>query len=128
MLIWRQDRSKYKDFQFEFRNSVEHWYPRHPSESELPIWEDAVDTFGNLCIIQRNVNSKFSNLPPEGKKISYDHLVATGSLKLRIMSEVTNKQGDMSGSVYWRETACAEHEARMLSLLKSACGIAEEDH
>ena len=127
-LIWRQDRSKYKDFQFEFRNSVEHWYPRHPSESELPIWEDAVDTFGNLCIIQRNVNSKFSNLPPEGKKISYDHLVATGSLKLRIMSEVTNKQGDMSGSVYWRETACAEHEARMLSLLKSACGIAEEDH
>lgn len=124
-LIWSRNRTKYKDFQFEFRNSVEHWYPRHPSESELMTWEDGVDTFGNLCIIQRNVNSKFSNLPPEGKKISFDHLVANGSLKLRLMSEETIKNGSLSGSQYWRETACAEHEARMLDLLKKACGIVE---
>lgn len=122
-LIWKGDRNKYKDFQFEFRNSVEHWYPRHPSESELMTWEDGVDTFGNLCIIQRNVNSKFSNLPPEGKKISFDHLVTNGSLKLRLMSEETVKNGTLSGSQYWREIACAEHEARMLDLLKTACNI-----
>lgn len=127
-LIWQQDRTKYKDFKFEFRNSVEHWYPRHPSESELLIWEDGVDTFGNLCIIQRNVNSKFSNLPPEGKKISFDHLVTNGSLKLRLMSESTTKNGSISGSQFWRESACAEHEAQMLDMLKHACGIFEEEH
>ena len=126
-LIWQQDRTKYKDFQFESRNSVEHWYPRHPSESELMIWEDGVDTFGNLCIIQRNVNSKFSNLPPEGKKILFDHLVTNGSLKLRLMSESTTKNGSISGSQFWRESACAEHEAQMLDILKYACGIFEEE-
>lgn len=126
-LIWKDNRTKYKDFQFEFRNSVEHWYPRHPSESELMTWEDGVDTFGNLCIIQRNVNSKFSNLPPEGKKISFDHMVTTGSLKLRIMSEATVKIGSMSGSHHWRETACAEHEVQMLEKLKNACGIFDGD-
>ncbi len=126
-LIWKSDRAKYKDFQFEFRNSVEHWYPRHPSESELMVWDDGVDTFGNLCIIQRNVNSKFSNLPPEGKKISFDHLVTTGSLKLRIMSEATVKKGFLSGSQHWRETVCAEHEAQMVEMLRSACGIDEEE-
>ncbi len=122
-LIWKNDRAKYKDFQFEFRNSVEHWYPRHPSKSELMVWEDDVDTFGNLCIIQRNVNSKFSNLPPEGKKISFDHLVTTGSLKLRIMSEETVNNGTLSGSQYWRETVCAKHEAQMIEMLKNDCGI-----
>ena len=127
-LIWKQDRTKYKDFQFEFRNSVEHWYPRHPSESELPIWDDKVDTFGNLCIIQRNVNSKFSNLPPEGKKISFDHLVTSGSLKLRIMSEATVKQGDVSGSQHWREDACAKHEAQMIEILKNACGLNDNEN
>lgn len=35
-LLWNDDRNgkkkKYSDFVFEFRNSVEHWYPQNPSE------------------------------------------------------------------------------------------------
>ncbi len=82
------------------------------------IWTDGVDSFGNLCIIQRNVNSKFSNLSPEAKKTTFDKMISKGSLKLRIMSEKTYKHDKMSASVYWREVKCIEHEKEMISLLK----------
>ncbi len=123
-LIWKNDRELYKDFTFEFRNSVEHWYPRHPSESEIKIWNDGgVDRFGNLCIIQRNVNSKFSNLPPEGKKTSFTKMIEKGSLKLRLMSELTVPRDGLSANQNWKEIACEEHEQEMIEMLSTACGI-----
>ena len=125
-LIWKSDRNKYKDFTFEFRNSVEHWYPRHPSESEIKIWKDrGVDRFGNLCIIQRNVNSKFSNLPPEGKKTSYRTMIEKGSLKLRLMSALTVQGDGISASQNWKDRICEEHENEMIQMLSIACGITE---
>ncbi len=71
-LIWYYNRSKYSDFVFEFRNSVEYWYPQNPSDGMFEPWKDGVDQFGNLCIIQRNVNSRFSNNAPEAKKSSFN--------------------------------------------------------
>ena len=125
-LIWKSDRNKYKDFTFEFRNSVEHWYPRHPSESEIKIWKDGgVDRFGNLCIIQRNVNSKFSNLPPEGKKTSYRTMIEKGSLKLRLMSALTVQGDGISANQNWKDRICEEHENEMIQMLSIACGITE---
>ena len=125
-LIWKSNRDKYEDFKFEFRNSVEHWYPRHPSESEIKIWDDGgVDRFGNLCIIQRNVNSKFSNLPPEGKKKSFTSSIEKGSLKLRLMSEMTTPNGDLSANQNWKDRVCQEHENEMIKKLSIACGITE---
>jgi len=123
-LIWKSNRSLYKDFTFEFRNSVEHWYPRHPSESEIKIWDDGgVDRFGNLCIIQRNVNSKFSNLPPEGKKSSFRAMIEKGSLKLRLMSELTAPGDGIPASQNWKEFVCEEHESEMIRMLSAACGL-----
>ncbi len=122
-LIWKSNRSLYKDFTFEFRNSVEHWYPRHPSESEIKIWDDGgVDRFGNLCLIQRNVNSKFYNLPPEGKKSSFRAMIEKGSLKLRLMSELTAPGDGIPASQNWKEFVCEEHEREMISMLSVACG------
>ena len=124
-LIWKNDTShrKYGDFVFEFRNSVEHWYPRHPSEGTFEEWTDGVDQFGNLCIIQRNVNSKFSNMSPEAKKSTFKEMISKGSLKLRKMSDLTEKNGNTAASVHWKETAYREHEEEMIWLLKEACGI-----
>lgn len=115
-LLWERDwhsSKKYEDFTFEFRNSVEHWYPQNPSEGTLLKKWDKVDRFGNLCIIQRNVNSKFSNLPPESKKSTYNPLIKKGSLKLREMSCKT------SNSKEWKDYKCAELENEMINLLKS---------
>jgi hypothetical protein len=111
-LLWKKDPNV--DFAFEFRNSVEHWYPRNPSEGTFERWDDDVDRFGNLCLIQRNVNSRFSNMSPEAKKSTFKDMIKKGSLKLRIMSEMT--QG-INASQQWKETICAQHEQKMLDLL-----------
>lgn len=119
-LIWKNNTKQYSDFVFEFRNSVEHWYPQHPSDGSFEKWEDGVDTFGNLCIIQRNVNSKFSNMAPEAKKSTYEDMIAKGSLKLRIMASMTNS------SLEWKNKCCHDHEQKMIKLLKNDLGIGEE--
>ena len=111
-LIWRKDTNV--DFTFEFRNSVEHWYPRNPSEGTFERWDDGVDRFGNLCLIQRNVNSRFSNMSPEAKKSTFKDMIKKGSLKLRKMSDLTD---GTNASQQWKETICAEDEKEMLDLL-----------
>ena len=121
-LLWKEDKEKYKDFVFEFRNSVEHWYPQHPSEGTFEAW-DGIDTFGNLCIISRSVNSKFSNLSPESKMKSYKKMVQKGSLKLRIMGDII----EGSSSEKWRQSECAKHEEKMISLLCEAVQEAIEE-
>lgn len=121
-LLWKEDKEKYEDFVFEFRNSVEHWYPQHPSEGTFEVW-DGRDTFGNLCIISRSVNSKFSNLSPESKMKSYKKMVQKGSLKLRIMGDII----EGSSSETWRLSECAKHEEEMISLLCEAVQEAIEE-
>ena len=121
-LLWKEDKEKYKDFVFEFRNSVEHWYPQHPSEGTFEVW-DGIDTFGNLCIISRSVNSKFSNLSPESKMKSYKKMVQKGSLKLRIMGDIIER----GTSETWRLSECAKHEEEMISLLCEAVQEAVEE-
>ena len=121
-LLWKDDKERYEDFVFEFRNSVEHWYPQHPSEGTFEVW-DGIDTFGNLCIISRSVNSKFSNLSPESKMKSYKKMVQKGSLKLRIMGDII----EGSSSETWRLSECAKHEEEMISLLCEAVQEAIEE-
>lgn len=121
-LLWKSDKEAYKDFVFEFRNSVEHWYPQHPSDGTIDVW-DGRDVFGNLCIISRSVNSKFSNLSPESKMKSYKKMVQKGSLKLRIMGDII----EGSSSEKWRQSECAKHEEEMISLLCEAVREAIEE-
>ena len=124
-LLWKEDKGqdkKYTDFVFEFRNSVEHWYPQHPSDGTIEPW-DGRDVFGNLCIISRSVNSKFSNLSPESKMKSYKKMVQKGSLKLRIMGDII----EGSSSETWRLSECAKHEEEMISLLCEAVQEAIEE-
>ena len=126
-LLWKADydsnKNKYKDFVFEFRNSVEHWYPQNPSGGTFDPWINGKDTFGNLCLLQRNVNSQFSNLAPESKKSTYIERIEKGSLKLRIMSDLTVAKNGKIASYYWKDEACKLHEEEMINILKSACGI-----
>ena len=121
-LLWKSDKEAYKDFVFEFRNSVEHWYPQHPSDGTIEPW-DGRDVFGNLCIISRSVNSKFSNLSPESKMKSYKKMVQKGSLKLRIMGDII----EGGSSEKWRQSECAKHEEEMISLLCEAVREAIEE-
>lgn len=120
-LLWRENKEKYADFVFEFRNSVEHWYPQHPSEGTFDTWEqEEVDDFGNLCIIQRSVNSRFSNMAPAAKKTTFGQMISKGSLKLRLMAEQTS--GGSDANIRWKQ----EYEdfgTEMIEKLSVACHV-----
>lgn len=115
-LLWKNNKNIYCDFEFEFRNSVEHWYPQNPSDGSFDSWDEK-DTFGNLCIISRSVNSKFSNLSPESKMKSYGKMVKKGSLKLRIMGDIIQQYSNED----WIKDRCQKHEMEMISILGDAC-------
>lgn len=94
-LLWKENPTKYADFTFEFRNTIEHWFPQHPSNEMFGKWpQEKVDHFGNICLLQRGYNSKFSNLEPHSKKNSYSNMIARGSIKLRLMAELTTDDVD----------------------------------
>ena len=129
-LLWKKAKKTYKDFVFEFRNSVEHWYPQHPSDGSIEPWDER-DVFGNLCIISRIVNSKFSNLSPASKMDTYRVMVQKGSLKLRKMGEIIDelrkKERPGVAAKLWRQSECAKHEEKMISLLCEAVQEAIEE-
>ena len=112
-LLWKQNK-EFDDFKFEFRTSVEHWYPQNPSDGTFDSWDNK-DYFGNLCIVHRLTNSKFSNLAPCAKASTFKDMIDKGSPKLRLMRDNTHSEED------WRNKECEKHGEEMLKLLKEAC-------
>lgn len=121
-LLWKNSRlgSSGKPFVFEFRTSIEHWYPQNPSDDTFVRWNE-VDRLGNLCLVQRNINSKFSNLNPLAKAATFQEMIEKGSLKLREMADLTK---DVNG---WKDGVCQQHEEEMLRLLKEDCGLHDQN-
>ncbi|WP_321328476.1 DUF262 domain-containing HNH endonuclease family protein [uncultured Ilyobacter sp.] len=98
-------------WQFQFRSSIEHFYPQNPAE--IDSWEKKdLDNFGNLALITVSGNSKFSNLPPTGKINSYPSIIDQ-SLKLKIMKEMT-KLSDGN----WTEEKVRIHKNEMYKILE----------
>ena len=64
-----------------------------------------MDNFGNLCLIQRNINSKFSNLSSLSKKSSFKDMIEKGSLKLRLMVDMTidDESWKASFDSFWKK-------------------------
>ena len=69
------------------------------------------------------MNSKFSNLPPEGKKTSFRTMIEKGSLKLRLMSNLTIPGNGIPASQNWKDYICEEHESEMINILLKACNL-----
>lgn len=98
-------------WEFQFRNSIEHFHPQNPAE--LRKWEQGpLNEFGNLALITVSGNSKFSNLPAPGKIESFQSIIKQ-SWKLRIMEYMT-KLGDGQ----WTEAKSAIHKQEMFSILE----------
>ena len=110
-LLWQESKP---NFQFEFRNSVEHWYPQHPTDNNVN-WDDPdLNHFGNLCLVSSGLNSKFSNNLPLAKKANFRDRIERQSLKLQKMAEATD-YSDM-----WSEKVAIAHGEEMLEKLEQA--------
>lgn len=89
---------EFKDFKFAYRRSIEHWFPQHPNSDERveKIDDKFLHSFGNLCIITDNQNSKFGNLVPSAKYKQWEGIFNRQSLKLQMMADVTVKSDKWS--------------------------------
>lgn len=100
------------EWQFQFRNSIEHFQPQNPVEGEC--WEpEDLNGFGNLALLTVSGNSKFSNLPPVGKINSYPSII-NQSLKLKVMEKMTRL-----GEGKWTEEKASRHKDEMFNILKN---------
>lgn len=104
--LWRneKDKAKYKDFEFTYRDSVEHFYPQNPIGGK-PV--ENVDSFGNLCLITSDMNSRLNNLLPSAKRDIWNASKSQPSIKLSKMLEIED----------WNENAIKDHKADMLKVL-----------
>ena len=78
--------SRSGEFKFKFRNSLEHFKPRHNRDGqENPVW---VDNLGNLALLAHSTNSKIQNAEPDEKATRFNKELSKYSLKLQIMAQV----------------------------------------
>lgn len=102
--LWKNEKSKYKDFEFTYRDSVEHFYPQNPISGK-PV--ENVDSFGNLCLITSDMNSRLNNLLPSAKRDIWNASKSQPSIKLSKMLEIED----------WNENAIKDHKRKMLEVL-----------
>lgn len=118
--FFEEEKSENKEWYFQFRNSIEHFYPRHP-DNKKDWTAEQYDDFGNLALVTAKGNSKFSNSEPSSK-IIYDNII-NQSLKLKIMKYIT--KNDKDG---WTPEKAKEHGRIMLGFLeRNVIKCLEED-
>ena len=110
-VLCRDNPSEFKDFQFQFRNSIEHFFPQHPINGSNSVNEENRDKFGNLALITVSANSKFSNMIPVHKVERYGDVI-TQSPKLMIMKKLLD-----DNNREWNNNLVEKHGKAMLELL-----------
>lgn len=114
-VLWN-DSSFWKDitkpkFEFTFRSSVEHFYPQHPLTGEILGDVNALNSFGNLCLISSSKNSRLSNNLPMAK-LDYYNKVDADSLKQYLMMQLTENKN------CWHIPEINAHQVTLLDVLK----------
>lgn len=103
------------DFEFTFRSSVEHYFPQNPIGGKPLDDKEALHSFGNLCLISHQKNSKLNHHLPSAKKNYYSKLnsksgLAYDSLKQYIM--MNEYDADT-----WDEISIEDHHKKMVDNL-----------
>ena len=101
-----------QNFIVQFRNSIEHFYPQHPSDDKEKWGSDVLNSFGNLALITVSGNSKFSNLDPMAKVINSPSIIEQ-SPKLMLMRKMLKENGEK-----WNKELVERHNNEMLEILE----------
>ena len=107
-LLWleHQGDEKVKPYEFTFRSSVEHYYPQNPLPGHAPLDAEILNSFGNLCLISHEKNSRLSNFMPTAKQEFYQNN-SIDSVKQYLMMKAEP----------WDAQAIGQHYQQMLNVL-----------
>ena len=98
------------NFRLTAKNSVEHISPQTvQSYDSNKVPESVRDSFGNLALVSRSLNSEFSNKTflEKREKFRESNKTATDSLKMALIYAATS----------WGEQSVKNHQAEMFALL-----------
>ena len=111
------DEATKKDFKFQFRTSIEHFYPQHPDKEQTgaDVTDKKLHLLGNLALVSVGANSKFSNSFPKAKAENFKDTIAQQSPKLRQMADIALRDG-------WGDAQVQAHHNAMLTTLQNALG------
>ena len=111
------------NFKFQFRNSIEHFYPQHPNkeQSGASVSSKNLKCLGNLALVSVSANSKFSDNLPKVKADNFRDTIEVQSPKLQRMAEITRSEG-------WGDEQITAHHKKMVNLLegdikKNSCSL-----
>ena len=130
-LIWRDATDQgvadqvIRQFEFAFRSSVEHFYPRHPMAGHSEMNSQSLHRFGNLCLISHSKNSRLSNFQPKGKRDHFQAAIKDKSVDTLKVYKMIQLMDDSGG---WGEGQIEQHEEEMLALFEkdSQRGVRDE--
>ena len=111
-ILCRDNLKNYEDFEFQFRKSIEHFFPQHPINEEYKIKDENKDSFGNLALITVSANSKFSNMLPIHKVEQYKEVVKQSPKLIRMTKPIENNDRK------WDDECIEQHNDEMLKLLE----------
>jgi hypothetical protein len=110
-ILCRDNPDEFKDFQFQFRTSIEHFFPQHPINGENAVDEKNRNSFGNMALITVSANSKFSNMLPIHKVEQYEDVIEQSPKLMRM-----KKLLDANNRV-WDDETVKNHKAEMNSIM-----------
>lgn len=113
-LLWRdgyQNKYNFKVFVFQYRNSIEHFFPQHPTNNAKDVDSEHLNNFGNLVLLTVSANSKFSNMLPS-QKIEERGDIIEQSPKLQIMKDIV-----VNSRKCWTNNEVINHGNEMISIL-----------
>ena len=108
------DEKAKRNFKFQFRNSIEHFYPQNPNEAQsgASVSPQNLHLLGNLALVSVSANSHFSNNLPKAKAETFRLKMEPQSPKLGLMAEITRSEG-------WSDEQVKNHHNEMVALLKA---------
>ena len=118
-LLWKDEDPD--RFEFSYRNSVEHFYPQHPSNPADVMKKEMLDMFGNLCLVSSGINSKFTNNMPAAKLANFKDMdtVVSQSLKLQDMFKTVGRnQKERPDGSPWTVEDIKEASQKAIELFK----------
>lgn len=120
-ILWHhlagQKDERWKNFRMTAKNSVEHISPQKQKPTDTNcVTEETMDSFGNLALVSRSINSEYSNLPYNEKKQRFinNNRFKLDSLKMDLIYN-ENEQ--------WNDDAAIVHQNKMINLFKEYLGI-----
>lgn len=100
------------DFRMTAKNSIEHISPQTPQVTDTNrVSPGILDTFGNLSLVSRGVNSEYGNMPFNEKRQRFLNRNASrlDSLKMALIYQ----------SQEWNDEVAADHQQQMITLMSA---------